>query len=299
MKKVITRIIAFISFVLIAIEAFNKIILYLAKKENKVTPIVDKTYTWRFGNIKYTERGEGEPLLLIHSLIPGSSSLEWKSVINTFAKNYHVYALDLPGFGVSDKNIRTYTNFLYVSAVCDFISDIIKEKTTVIASEEAGGIAVLSAYQRKDLFEKVIFVNPASLDIYNIAPDKDSKKIKQLYSLPIIGTFLYLINTLKDNNDDRLFAAQYDGENARHYYSSYVANYVNFPIHHRIEEIDVPLLLITGEEYDEIFGTFSEYSKYVDNSYSIKNASQFPHLEKPEAFCSALEILSKYDYNDK
>jgi len=59
------------------------------------------------------------------------------------------------------------------------------------------------------------------------------------------------------------------------------------------------LLLITGEEYDNIFGTFSEYSNYVDNSYSIKNASQFPHLEKPEAFCSALGILSQYDYNDK
>jgi len=298
-KKIITRIISFISFVLITIEAFNKIILYLANKNSKVTPIVDKTYTWRFGDIKYMEKGEGEPLLLLHSITPGSSSLEWKSVVHTLAEKYHVYALDLPGFGVSDKSIKTYTNFLYVSVVCDFISDIIKEKTTVITSEESGGIAVLSAYQRKDLFEKVIFVNPASMEFYNTAPDKDSKKIKQLYSLPIIGTFLYLINTLRDNNDDYLFAAQYDGKNARHYYGSYIGNYVNFPIHHRIEEVDVPLLLITGEEYDNIFGTFSEYSNYVDNSYSIKNASQFPHLEKPEAFCSALGILSQYDYNDK
>jgi len=47
-KKIITRIISFISFVLITIEAFNKIILYLANKNSKVTPIVDKTYTWRF-----------------------------------------------------------------------------------------------------------------------------------------------------------------------------------------------------------------------------------------------------------
>ena len=69
--------------------------------------------------------------------------------------------MDLPGFGVSDKRIKTYTNFLYVSVICDFITDIIKDKTTVIASEEASGIAVLSAYQHKDLFEKIIFVNPA------------------------------------------------------------------------------------------------------------------------------------------
>ncbi len=299
MKKLITRIITFVSFVLIAMEAFNKIILYLAKKDNKVNPIVDKTYNWRMGDIKYTVKGEGEPLLLVHDMAPGSSSLEWKKVIDQFAKKYRVYTLDLPGFGVSDKKIKTYTNFLYVSAICDFISDIIKEKTTIITSGEAANIAVLSAYQRKDLFDKVVFVNPESMETYNNAPDKDSKKIKTLFSLPIIGTFLYLINVRKDDNADYLFAAQYDGENARHYYGSYVGNYINFPIHHRIDDVDIPMLLITGEKFDYICNTTSEYCDYVDNNIAIENASQFPHLEKPEAFCEAFDILLQYNYNDK
>ena len=59
MKKVITRIISFISFALVAIEAFNKISLYFVNKKTRVTPIVDKTYTWRFGDIKYMEKGKG------------------------------------------------------------------------------------------------------------------------------------------------------------------------------------------------------------------------------------------------
>lgn len=299
MKKLITRIIAFISFVLVAIEAFNRIVLYLAKKDNKVTPIADKTYNWRLGDIKYLVKGDGDPILLIHDMTPGSSSLEWKKVIDKFSDKYQVYALDLPGFGVSDKKIKTYTNFLYVSAVCDFISDIIKEKTTVVTSGEAASIAVLSAYQCKNLFEKIVFVNPNSIEEFNIAPDKDDKKIKTLFSLPIIGTFLYLINVRKDYDADYLFALQYDGENARHYYGSYVGNYISFPIHHRIGSVDVPMLLITDEEIDNLFGISSEYGKYVDNCHTIENASQFPHLEKPEAFYETFEILSRYDYSDK
>ena len=299
MKKLITKIITFISFVLIAMEAFNKIVLYLAKKEIKVNPIVDKTYNWRLGDIKYLVKGEGESLLLIHNMTPGSSSLEWKKVIDKFAEKYRVYALDLPGFGISDKKIKTYTNFLYVSVICDFISEIIKEKTTVVTSGEAASIAVLSAYQRKDLFDKIVFVNPESMKVYNTAPDKDSKKIKTLFSLPIIGTFLYLLNVRKDDNTDYLFAAQYDGENARHYYGSYIGNYVNFPIHHKIGNVETPMLLITGEKYNNIYNTSSEYNEYIDNNYTIENASQFPHLEKPEAFCEAFNVLLQYDYNGK
>lgn len=299
MKKLITHIISFISFVLIAIEAFNKISLYFVNKKNRVTPIVDKTYTWRFGDIKYMEKGKGAPLLLLHSMTPGSSSLEWKSVVNTLAKKYHVYTLDLPGFGVSDKKIKTYTNYMFVSVVCDFISDIIKEKTTVVTSGESACIGLISGYQRKNLFDKIVFVNPSSMKILNISPDKNSKMIKNLYSLPIIGTLLYLIDMRKDDNDDYLFSGQYDGENARHYYASYYGHYVNFPIHHIIDKVEVPMLIIAGDDYNSLYEMTLEYGDYLDNSYEIEDAFQFPHLEKPEAFCSAIDTLFQYDYNDK
>lgn len=301
MKKLITKVITFISFMLIAIETFNRIVLYLTKKENKVNPIADKTYNWRFGDIKYMVKGKGEPLLLVHDMTPGSSSLEWKNIINNLSKNYSVYALDLPGFGISDKQIKTYTNYLYTSVICDFISDVIKDKVTIITSNESANIAVLSAYQHKDLFDKIIFVNPSSMENYNKIPDKNCRNYKNLISLPIIGTFIYLINLIRDKNlnNEQLFAAQYDGKNARHYYGSYIGNYVNFPIHHRINDIDIPILLITGEKFDKIYGISSEYIDYVDNSSTIENASQFPHRDEPEAFCKTFDTLLQYDYNNK
>ena len=56
---------------------------------------------------------------------------------------------------------------------------------------------------------------------------------------------------------------------------------------------------VTGEKYNNIYNTSSEYNEYIDNNYTIENASQFPHLEKPEAFCEAFNVLLQYDYNDK
>ena len=300
MKKIIIRIISFISSVLIVMEVFNKIFLYLARKENKVSPLADKTYSWRLGDIKYFVKGTGEPLLLIHDMTPGSSSLEWKKVVDLLSQKYSVYGLDLPGFGISDKKIKTYTNYLYISATCDFIRDVINKKTSIITSGEAANIAMLSAYQNKDLIDKIILVNPASMTKYNRVFTNNDKKLKTIISLPIVGTFLYLVSMLKNNNmsEEYTFAACYDGENARHYYGSYICNYVNFPIHHRIKDIVSPMLLITGEKFNNTHDISVEYNEFVDSYDIIKNASQFPHIEEPEAFYKACDIFLQCDYSD-
>lgn len=300
MKKIITKFIAFVSFLLISMESFNKIFLYLAKKNNKVLPLVNKTYCWKYGNIKYYEKGTGAPLLLIHDMSPGSSSLEWKKTITFFSQNYHIYVIDLPGFGISDKNIKTYTNYLYITFIRDFISDIIREKTTVVTSGEAANIGILAASEYCNLFDKLILVNPASINKYNCIPDKNSKLIKRIISFPIIGSFIYLISLFMQKNlsDEYLFAAQYDGENARHYYGSYICNYINFPVCHKIENISIPMLLITTEKYENLHHISADFDKYIDNCHTIKNASTFPHIENSEAFFEAFNTLTQYNYDD-
>ena len=52
-------------------------------------------------------------------------------------KDHTVYTIDLLGFGRSEKPNLTYTNYLYVQLVTDFIQNIIGEKTDIIASNES------------------------------------------------------------------------------------------------------------------------------------------------------------------
>ena len=85
-------------------------------------------YHWRFGKIYYTKKGKGSPLLLIHDTMPGASGYEWSRVEDQLAQEHTVYTLDLLGCGRSEKAGITYTNFLFVQIICDFIKNVIKIK---------------------------------------------------------------------------------------------------------------------------------------------------------------------------
>jgi len=56
--------------------------------------------------------------------------------------------------------------------------------------------------------------------------------------------------------------------------------------------------LITGEKFDNAHNISTEYNEFVDSYDTIKNASQFPHIEEPEAFCKACDIFLQCDYSD-
>ena len=47
------------------------------------------------------EKGEGSPLLLIHGF--GASTFTWREIAPALARQHRVIAVDLKGFGQSDK----------------------------------------------------------------------------------------------------------------------------------------------------------------------------------------------------
>jgi pimeloyl-ACP methyl ester carboxylesterase len=51
------------------------------------------------GQLNHVRRGEGEPLLLLHSL--GGSVVQWSPVLGRLAEHHQVVAVDMPGFGDS------------------------------------------------------------------------------------------------------------------------------------------------------------------------------------------------------
>jgi pimeloyl-ACP methyl ester carboxylesterase len=60
------------------------------------------TWNWRGHQVKYTVSGVGQPLLLIHGF--GASIDHWRKNIPVLVEGgYQVYAIDLLGFGGSDR----------------------------------------------------------------------------------------------------------------------------------------------------------------------------------------------------
>ena len=122
----------------------NRLIFASATLKNLLKSSANNYYSWRFGKIYYKKTGSGSPVLLIHDLTVYSSAYEWKEVIAKLSQSHTVYAIDLLGCGRSEKPRITYTNYLYVQLISDFIKNVIKEKTDVIASGYSGSFTVLA-----------------------------------------------------------------------------------------------------------------------------------------------------------
>ena len=86
------------------------------------------------------------PLLLIHGF--GASCYHWRYNIPTLARDYRVYAIDLLGFGLSDKPIIDYTAEVWRDQTLAFIEEIVKtnsKRPCVVAGNSLGGFTALYA----------------------------------------------------------------------------------------------------------------------------------------------------------
>lgn len=75
--------------------------------------------------------------------------------------------------------------------LCDFISEVIQEKTDVIASGYSSSFLITSCNINPDIYGKLILVNPEDLAVLNQAPTHSTKILKILLKTPLIGTLVY------------------------------------------------------------------------------------------------------------
>ena len=75
-----------------------------------------KFWNWKGLKVHYVDLGKCDsnskpPLLLVHGF--GASVYHWRYNIPALSEKYHVYALDLLGFGLSDKVFRRIHSYFY------------------------------------------------------------------------------------------------------------------------------------------------------------------------------------------
>lgn len=312
-KKMVSTILALSTLSTAAIHLWNRIqFTFQLSKEFKDYQDIH-FYDWRFGKVRYATQGEGTPLLLIHDLKPGSSSYEFHRIYDALSKTNEVYVIDLLGYGFSDKPNMTYTNYLYVQLIVDFIKNIIGRKANVMATGDSAATAIMACHNDPEFFENIYLINPQKLNILNTPPTHNTKLLKFFIEIPIIGTFIYNILTSKNNFRtalcnhyffDKSFvkedyvtayckASHYPDYNAKYTYSSYIGRYINSNILHALKEINHCIYILYGNQEDAIELNIENYVSFnhAIEKASIDNASHLPHLEQPIAFLKQLEIF--------
>lgn len=107
--------------------------------------------------LTYRELGSGAPVLLLHGW-PTSSYL-WREVMAPIAEHNCVVAVDLPGFGGSDKPDARYTFDLFDRAI-DGLLDKLEMDPVAIAGHDIGGpIAVHWALRNQDRVTRLALLN--------------------------------------------------------------------------------------------------------------------------------------------
>jgi len=153
LKRKLTTLGTLISLSAVIIYIINKFIYFISTLDNFLDKSKGHYYKWRFGRVFYTKQGQGSPILLIHDLSSHSSSHEWHEISEELSKTNTVYALDLLGCGRSDKPNLTYTNYLFVQLITDFIKNVIGDKTDVIATGDSGSFTLMACYNDNDIIK--------------------------------------------------------------------------------------------------------------------------------------------------
>lgn len=290
-----------------AIAAINKYVKVSATSKNVLSPSNSYYYHWRFGNIHYTKCGSGHPILLVHDFNAVSSGYQWNQILSGLSNHYTVYTIDLLGCGLSEKPYLTYTNYLYVQLISDFIKSEIGRRTDVIASGNSGSFVLMACSHSPELFNRLMLLNPESILSCSQMPGKYAKLYKGFLDLPVIGTLIYHIAASKDSllklfkNDyfynshsvkesyiTACYEAAHLGYSPKSVYASVLCNYTNCNIINALKQIDNSIYLIGGgaiSHEKELLEEYTFYNPAVEYAL-IPDTKFLPQMERPAEFLS-------------
>ena len=88
----------------------------------------------------------GPPIVLVHGF--GASAYHWRYNIVELAKKHRVFAVDLLGFGWSDKALVDYSSNIWSDQIASFIREVVDDGPVVLAGNSLGGFNSLATAAR-------------------------------------------------------------------------------------------------------------------------------------------------------
>jgi len=153
-------------------------LLNTPQRLDNILPGEARIYRWKHGHISYNVLGaeNAPPLVLLHNLGIDASSYEMRTIVEPLAKYYRIYALDLLGFGLSDRPSLNYSAETYISLCRDFLTEVIQQPAragtslegttrapTLLASGLTCNYAVAVAQTVPTLCERLVLISPIAL----------------------------------------------------------------------------------------------------------------------------------------
>jgi pimeloyl-ACP methyl ester carboxylesterase len=111
---------------------------------------------------------DAPPLLLVHSVNAAATAYEMKTLFEHYQGKRAVYALDLPGFGLSDRSDRKYTPRLMTDAIHSAVREIQSHHDDgaidLVALSLGCEFAARAATETPNAFHSVALISPTGFD---------------------------------------------------------------------------------------------------------------------------------------
>ncbi len=255
-------------------------------------------------NLAYDEYGKehNQTILFLHGF--GESRYTWRFLVEELSRKYHIFTLDLKGFGESPKTEdNAYSVYDQAKLVERFIQKHHLSNVTVIGRSFGGGVTLVLALMQEDspdknLLNKMVLINSMSYK-------QRLPSMMRTLQIPIIGYLgIHLLSEEKIAKEAYLYAFSNDAlipqksvdysakmmklPRAKYAYLETVNTLIPddiVEIQKRYKEISIPTLILWGKD-DVSIRVNMAYRLHKDLRNSqlkiFKNVGHMPQEEIPQ-----------------
>jgi pimeloyl-ACP methyl ester carboxylesterase len=270
-------------------------------------------FQWRGWRIAGTVRGEGPPVLLVHSIHAAASSWEWRYTVDALAANHRVYTYDLLGFGLSERPDAEYSAELYMELMLDFARHVVAGPCALVANSLSGAHAIAAAADAPETFPTLVMIQPTGMTLLTHG-NPVASAARQLIRTPGVGTAMFDALTTrpsiryflhKSYADDDLVtdavlryhqrAARQPG--GRFAPAAFLGFGLNCDVREAVGRIRQPTLLVWGSHAET--NPLREREEFVRarpdwETLIVDGSGDLPHDEQPDRFNAvALSFLDR------
>jgi 4,5:9,10-diseco-3-hydroxy-5,9,17-trioxoandrosta-1(10),2-diene-4-oate hydrolase len=134
--------------------------------------------------VRYWVEGEGPAVLLVHGLACSAEFWQYNVAPLAAEAEYRVHALDLPGFGLSDKQLQNFS-LEYAASFLRRFMDALGIERAILAGNSMGGVLCAQlAMESPQRLDGLILVGSAGFG-------KELNPFLRLWSLTLVGDLLF------------------------------------------------------------------------------------------------------------
>lgn len=240
--------------------------------------------------INYEVSGEGQPVILMHGW---GQNLEMMALISgDLAKDYRVYNLDLPGFGLSEEPPSEYTMEDYKNTLEEFIKEENIKNPILIGHSFGCRIAIKYASSNDNLKAMVLTGAAGIRDkktlLYHVKV-KSYKLMKKFKDFPFLKHY---VREMINNSGSE------DYRNSSYIMKGVLKNAVNEDLQPLLEKVKVPVLLVFGskDEATPLWMGKIMLEKIPQSKLLVYDgASHFAYVERAAQFNEDIRKFLKED----